>query len=158
MVRFVPMTKNDYQCFLDTEIKGYAQDQIEAGVWAEDKALELSRKAFGELLPKGLSTPDQFLFMIERQADSEKLGYLWFGKRAEAGNRLSVLYDFLIFEQFRMQGYGSAALKALDEKLLEMGEKKVLLHVFGSNTAARALYRKMGYSERNITMVKELSV
>jgi ribosomal protein S18 acetylase RimI-like enzyme len=31
-----------------------------------------------------------------------------------------------------------------------------VLHVFGHNQPARALYRKLGYVERDVTMVKRL--
>jgi ribosomal protein S18 acetylase RimI-like enzyme len=79
---------------------------------------------------------------------------LGFGRRG--GSRFVVLYDFLVFEAYRRLGYGSGALKAMEKRVREEGMEKVVLHVFGHNEGARALYRKTGYVERNITMVKEL--
>ena len=33
---------------------------------------------------------------------------------------------------------------------------KIQLHVFGHNSGARALYRKLGYEETNVIMTKRL--
>jgi RimJ/RimL family protein N-acetyltransferase len=156
MVRLTPMTERDYQQFYDLAMPEYAKDQVAAGTWPEDQALELSRRAFARFLPLGLSTPDQFLYRIEREPDGEKVGYLWLARHEEVGSRLLFVYDFMIFETYRRQGYGQAALEAMEKAARELGEKKIQLHVFGHNTGARALYQKMGYVERNVTMVKEL--
>jgi ribosomal protein S18 acetylase RimI-like enzyme len=40
--------------------------------------------------------------------------------------------------------------------MLAMGIQKVTLHVFGDNTVARSLYRKLGFVETNVVMAKSL--
>jgi RimJ/RimL family protein N-acetyltransferase len=157
MVRLVSMTTDDYQRFIVWATEDYARQQVRAGAWHPEKADELARQAIEALLPEGLSTSDQFLFTIEREDDGEKVGYLWCGIREDGGSRCMVLYDFLIFEVYRRLGYGSGALKALEMQAHKEGMGRVILHVFGHNEGARALYRKMGYTERNVTMVKELA-
>ncbi len=156
MVQLVSMNEDDYQRFIVWAKKDYAQQQVRAGAWRPEKAEELARQAIEALLPEGLSTSDQFLYVVEREEDEEKVGYLWCGIREQGGSRFMVLYDFVIFEGYRRLGYGSGALKALEKETHKAGMGWVVLHVFGHNEGARALYRKMGYIERNITMVKEL--
>jgi len=37
-----------------------------------------------------------------------------------------------------------------------MGDSAIGLHVFGDNAPARSLYKKLGYTETNVNMVKRL--
>jgi len=156
MVQLVPMTEEDYQRFIAWAKEDYAREQVKAGVWRPEKAAELAQQAFEALLPEGLSTSNQFLHVVERGEEGEKVGYVWWGIREEGGDRFAVLYDFVIFEAYRRLGYGSGVLQGLEGQARKEGMERVFLHVFGHNEGARALYRKMGYLERNVTMVKEL--
>jgi RimJ/RimL family protein N-acetyltransferase len=150
------MTEDDYQRFTVWAKEDYARQQVRAGAWRPEEAEGLARQAFEALLPEGLSTPSHFLYVVEREEDGEKVGYPWCGIREEGESRSMVLYDLLILETYRRLGYGSGALEALERQAREVGMERVILHVFGHNEGARALYRKMGYTERNVTMVKEL--
>ena len=53
-----------------------------------------------------------------------------------------------------IQGYATQALEALEAHAKPNGVKKLGLHVFGHNTAARELYKKAGYLETNVSMAK----
>lgn len=48
-----PMTQPEYAAWLAATIPEYAADKVASGQWAEDAALELSKKEYGELLPQG---------------------------------------------------------------------------------------------------------
>jgi RimJ/RimL family protein N-acetyltransferase len=156
MVQLVPMTEDDYQRYLAWAMEDYAQAQVKAGSWRPDEAEELAQQEFETLLPDGLSTSGQFLYVVQREEDGAEVGWLWYGIREQRESRYAALYDFLIFEAYRRQGYGSEALRALEREVRKEGMDRVVLHVFGHNEAARALYRKMGYVERNVMMVKDL--
>lgn len=67
-----------------------------------------------------------------------------------------MLYNLTIFEEYRRRGYASEALSVLEDWAREQGMAGIILHVFGHNHSARALYRKSGYVERNVTMVKKV--
>lgn len=155
MVQLVPMTEGEYQQFLAWSIPDYAQEQAKSGAWELEEALERGRRTFDELLPDGLSTPDQFLFSIESEG-KKPVGYLWYGVREEGERRYAALYELVIFEEYRRRGYASQALSALEDEVQGEGVEQIILHVFGHNQGARALYRKSGYVERNVTMVKEI--
>ena len=53
-------------------------------------------------------------------------------------------------------GYGTQALRAVEERASELGAASVELHVFGHNPAARALYEKVGYETMSVVMAKRL--
>ncbi len=156
MVKLIPMSENDYQRFIAGAMDGYAQQQVKTGTWQEENAKELAQKTFDTLLPEGLSSPNQYLYMIEREEDGNRVGRLWWGIQETGGSRFAALNDVQILKKYRRQGYGSEALKAMEKMVRKEGLETILLHVFGHNEAARVMYRKMGYVERNITMMKEL--
>jgi ribosomal protein S18 acetylase RimI-like enzyme len=156
MVQLVPMTENDFQRFIAWAIDDFAHEQIKAGAWPEENATELAQKTFEARLPQGLSSPDQYLYMIVRK-DDVQVGQVWWGIQEQGGNRFATLNDYHIFNEYRRQGYGGEAMVEMENRLRKEGLEMVYLHVFGHNEAARALYRKMGYVERNITMMKNLN-
>ena len=157
MVQLVRMNEKEFEQFIQIAVDDYARQQVAAGAWQQQNAVELSRHAFNSLLPKGLASPDQFLNLLIREEDNEQVGYVWFGILEEDDNRFVVLFDIIIFEQYRRLGYGREAMIAMEKIVKELGIKSIALHVFGNNMGARALYKELGYLERNITMVKELN-
>lgn len=156
MIRLVPMNKQDYQQFISWAVEDYARGQVRSGNWQPDGALERGKQAVTQLLPQGFNTPDQHMFKIINPAGTP-VGGLWFGVREEEGTRYAALYELVIYGAYRRQGYGTLALQALEEIIRAQGLKHIVLHVFGYNQNARDLYRKSGYLERNVTMVKEIS-
>ena len=156
MVELVPMLADDYQHFIEWAVDDYAREQVRAGTWQAENAQELAQKTFAGFLPEGLSTDNQYLYMIESEADGIQVGQLWWGIQEQGETRFAALNDFHIFEEYRRQGYGGEALSAMEKLIQQEGLETVYLHVFGHNEAARAMYRKMGYVERNVTMMKKL--
>ena len=156
MVQLVPMSESDYLRFLEWAISDYAQGQIRAETWKAKDAQRLAEETFQSLLPDGLSTPNQYLCSIIDEALDQPVGYLWYGVRDREGDRFVMLCEFVILEAYRRRGYGTEALRALEEKVKELGMDRIILHVFGYNEAARALYKKVGYVERNVTMAKKI--
>lgn len=47
-------------------------------------------------------------------------------------------------------------MKKFEQKVGELGLNKIMFHVFGHNTSARAMYEKLGYKVKNLIMDKEL--
>ena len=156
MVRLIPMTADLYQSFLEQAVAGFAGDKVRSGNWPAEGALERSRQVFQQFLPQGLDTPDQHIYTITADENGNGLGYLWYGITGEGEQRLAYLYEFLIYEEQRRRGYGLQALRALEEEVHRAGLERIVLHVFGHNRAAQALYEKAGYTVSNITMVRNL--
>ncbi len=152
MVKLVPMKQEDFEPYLERGIREYADDHVRNGNWSAEEALERSRREFEHLLPKGVNSKDQFLYSIVDEANGNKIGLLW----VQVKDRKAFIYDFIIDEAFRREGYGKQALAALDETLKLMKAESVALHVFGDNFTAQELYKKMGYQITDIQMRKML--
>jgi RimJ/RimL family protein N-acetyltransferase len=154
-ITLTPMTEPDFQAYLAHAIQAYAQDKIQAGNWSRDGALERSRKEFEGYLPQGIQTPNNYLFSLVNET-GEKVGILWYAILPKQPG-LAFIYDFEIDEPFRRRGYASQAIVALEQDAKGRGLKQIELHVFGHNTAARALYKKAGFVETNVMMTKNIS-
>jgi ribosomal protein S18 acetylase RimI-like enzyme len=146
------MKQEDFEPYLERDIKEYAEEHVRNGNWKQEGALERSRKEHEKLLPDGLQSKDQYLFSIFDETSGQKLGTLW----VNIEDQQAFIYDFRIDEGKRGKGYGKQALMALDEKLKSMNVESVGLHVFGDNTKAQELYKKMGYQITGIQMKKAL--
>jgi ribosomal protein S18 acetylase RimI-like enzyme len=156
VVDLVPMTEDQFHAYLGFAVANYAQENIRAGNVAPDRALDAAGQQFQSLLPDGLDTPDQYLFSVQDTIREKSVGYLWLGIRDDGSKPFAFLYDILIFEAYRRQGYGTQALHALEKQALEKGFDEIKLRVFGHNHAARALYEKLGYVATNVNMAKRL--
>ncbi len=156
MIQLVKITEDDYQHWLTDQIVAYAQDKIEAGAWSPVEALERSKHTYYQLLPDGPNSEDQYIYSIYDELPGRKVGVIWFANVDLHWRRVAYLYDFLVYEQYRQQGYGMQALAAVEVKVRELGLDTIDLHVFGFNTAARALYEKMGYKVTDVNMRKHL--
>jgi len=151
MITLEPIEQEDFERFLESEIRGYAEDHVRNGNWPAEGAIERSRKEFEALLPNGIHSRDQYLWSIV-DLENNKIGMLW----VQVKDQKAFLYDFIIDEAFRGNGYGKQALIAMDEKLKSMNVESVGLHVFGDNIRAQELYKKMGFQITGIHMKKEL--
>jgi len=150
MVTLEPLEQEDFDRFLEQEIRGYAEDHVRNGNWPAEGALERSKQEFEHYLPDGIHSKDQYLYSIID--DQTKIGVLW----VKVKDQKAFIYDFVIDEAFRGKGYGKQALMVMDEKLKSMGVESVGLHVFGDNITAQELYKKMGFQITDIQMKKEL--
>ena len=151
MVRLEALQQDDFERFLDREVRGYAEDHVRNGNWPEEGALERSRKEFEFYLPDGIHTQDQYLWSLVDSSNS-KIGILW----VQVKDHKAFIFDFVIDEEFRGKGFGKQSLAAMDETLKSMGAESVGLHVFGDNIIAQELYKKAGYQITDIQMKKTL--
>lgn len=156
MARLVPMTASEFEIYLQNAVESYAQEHVSAGNWSPAEALQNSRDEYNQLLPDGVASPKQHLFMIEDSQTGVKVGLIWFAERPQASRPSAFIYDFLIYDEFRKKGYGTQALVALEEKVQELGLEAIALHVFGHNKNAIGLYQKVGYEITDLHMVKRV--
>jgi ribosomal protein S18 acetylase RimI-like enzyme len=155
MVRLEPLTEAEFQAFLEPAIAEYAAEHIRGGRWSEAEAPEESRKEFMQLLPDGVHTAKQHLFSIRDEAGAQ-VGMIWFAERERGADRSAFVYDVRIDEAFQRRGYATQAFQALERLVRDMGITAISLHVFGHNTAARALYEKLGFETTNVLMTKHI--
>src|SRR5512138_3275462 len=154
-MRLAPMTQTEYDHWIEQSIKDYAEDKIKAGTWQPADALERSAEDFRKLLPDGLGSKDQYLFMLEDEAAGKKVGMIWVAV-VNWGKPKAFIYDFVVDEDQRGKGYGKQAMLALEDVVRGLGLDEIGLHVFGFNTIARDLYLKVGYEITDLHMVKKI--
>ena len=148
-----PMSETEYDPWVAQAIAAYANDKIASGQWSESEALVKSEKEHHELLPQGLRTPDNYLFTVQDESGTS-VGMLWFAVKKKFDKPIAFVFDIDIWPEFQRHGHGVRAFKALEEQALHRGLTGIALHVFGANTAARALYEKLGYQPTNISLFK----
>lgn len=152
-----PMNESAYPAFFDQAVNGYAEENVASGRWAAAEAVELARSETERLLPLGIATPDHHLYEIRPHADEQAVGFLWAAAMHRGTRKVAFVYQLHVFEPFRRQGHGRAALVEFERMATEMGFHGIALNVFGSNAAAQALYRSLGFITTSISMHKDLS-
>lgn len=156
MIELRPMTQAEYESYLASAIADYAEDKVQAGNWPAEGALERSAKEFEKYLPMGLETPGNEVCTLVDTARGIRVGMIWYALLPESTQPIWFIFDFSIDPEQRRRGYAVQALTALEEEARAQGIKSIELHVFGHNTAARALYEKMGFEITNINMRKRV--
>lgn len=151
-----PMTDTDFAVFVAASVPAYAKSKVASGQWAEDDALERAQREFDSLLPQGLVTPDHHLFTL-RDDDGLAVGTLWFAQLPRGNERMAYVYDIAIHADRRRQGWARRAFVALEAEAARRGLSSIMLHVFGHNTGARALYEGLGFEATNIVMAKPVA-
>ncbi len=157
-VTLEPMTAAEFDRFLEILIPGYAEANVTSGRWDRATALERSRAQTSQLLPKGRETPGHWFFTIVTRAERTPIGVLWFALVPPEQGGGGFIYDIEIDEAYRRRGYAREALLALEAFAKAQGVDHVGLHVFGYNTGAIDLYRKLGYETASLLMRKRLGL
>ena len=156
LTHLTPMTQNEYQQFWDNAIPLFADEKVRAGHWSAENALNESTQAFSALLPDGIATPNHHLFTI-RNKDEDNIGYLFVAVKDFGAGDQVYIYEVFIWEAFRRRGYAKGAFLALEKVVDEWGYDTLLLHVFGHNVAAIALYKTLGYLTTDVNMAKKIT-
>jgi RimJ/RimL family protein N-acetyltransferase len=155
-IRLRPMTQEEFVSYERADAERYAENMVNAGYWASDRALVRARESHESLLPDGLDTPGHFFFIIELVGQKQPVGAMWMFADLESSPPSGFIYDVLIDAPHRRRGYGQEAMIALEGKAAELGLSRLSLHVFEDNEAGRALYRKLGYQGEGTHLSKVL--
>ncbi len=150
------MRPEAFDAYLSEAIEGYAVDNVAAGRWPREGAIERSRADFESSLPRGLATPDHYLYEIKAAEDGPIVGAIWFAVIARNGIRSAFVYDLEIKTEWRRQGHATRAIQALEPIVSALGLSSIGLHVFAQNAGAQALYAGLGYGVTGFNMTKRL--
>lgn len=152
-VELVRMANDAFLSWRAHSVREYAAEHVKSGGWSAEEAPAKAESQFQQILPDGVATKGQFLWTI-RDAAGADVGILWVGTEQRPGH--AFIYDVEIAEERRGQGLGTAAMVALEEWARASGIATIGLHVFGHNTGAWQLYKRLGYIETNVQMEKRL--
>jgi ribosomal protein S18 acetylase RimI-like enzyme len=137
-LRLRQMTAEEFQRFTDSEVEGFAQDLVSAGMERKE-ALVRSRTLMAELLPAGRESPGMELHVAE--VAGEPVGDLWLSTR----ETMAFVYNIEVRPEQRRRGYGAAIMRAAAHRCRDLEHPVLGLNVFAHNPGARALYDKLGY-------------
>jgi GNAT superfamily N-acetyltransferase len=156
MIHLVPMTAQEFQEYVERNIQRYAEENVKAGYWTPTEALENSRKTHREMLPSGMATKDHHFLKIQDEFGMA-IGAVWLKSDRDAALPRGFVYDLFIEEVHRGKGYGRQTMLALEQKAKDLGLHTLALHVFAHNSAATALYERLGYQVKSLNMTKLLT-
>ncbi|HEY3870527.1 MAG TPA: GNAT family N-acetyltransferase [Actinocrinis sp.] len=151
-VRLDPMSQQEFDAYLVRAVPEYAAAKVGAGTWAREGAEGMSQAAFASLLPLGLETPGHYLYTVRDAASGEPVAILYLAERPRGGRSAVYVYDIKVGAEHRGRGYGRATMNAALERARDLGAAEINLHVLGSNTTARQLYRSLGFVETDVDM------
>jgi ribosomal protein S18 acetylase RimI-like enzyme len=151
------MTRTEFDEWRDSIDRAFADEQVTAGKWSAEDAIDLATRDNNALLPDGLATPGM-LFLIACRPDGTRVGVLWLSLRHPRGTPdCGFIYDIEIDEPHRGSGYGRALLTAAEDAVRSRGVGALELNVFGSNVRAIQLYETSGYRVVTQQMRKSLA-
>ncbi|MEK4487023.1 GNAT family N-acetyltransferase [Psychrobacillus sp. FSL H8-0484] len=151
MIKLVLMNSDEYQKYITSAIKSYAEEKVLSGNWYQEESISKAEEEYTKLLPNGEKTESNYLYTILN--DDEAIGVIWLAQKSE---KEGFIYDINILEKYQGFGYAKEAMKQIENVGQKLGMIKIGLHVFGHNKIARGLYEKLGYQTTNILMEKEI--
>jgi ribosomal protein S18 acetylase RimI-like enzyme len=155
VVRLEPMAWAEFDDWAAHSARGYAEQQVAAGVQSGPDAAEHAARQLAALLPEGLATPSHRLWTV-RDADDALVGTLWIRVRPLSTEVEAYVFDVEVVPGARGRGLGRATLLAGERAARALGATVVRLNVFGHNTVALRLYESLGYAATSVAMARRL--
>lgn len=152
MISFRPVEQQEFAAFVDYFVTDYAMEIVANYRLSEGDALQQARREVESSFPEAENTPGQVLLCIMQA--QQHIGYLWYKPDVEM--KSAYINDFYLFPRFRGQGFGSEAMKRLEEKLEADGFTQLKLRVAAENQQARHVYEANGFAVTGINMNKLL--
>ncbi|WP_432049969.1 GNAT family N-acetyltransferase [Verrucosispora sp. NA02020] len=151
------MTEIEFGQWYSSLVRTYADEQVAAGNWSAENALQMARHSNETLLPDGFATAGM-LFLKGELDDGTAIGVLWIGLTHPRGIAdCAFLYDIEVESAHRGAGYGRKLLAAGEDVVRRHGVSALELNVFGDNDRARRLYQSSGYRVVTQQMRKTLT-
>ena len=157
MVILEPMLPERFDEFVGVVVPSHAADNVASGRWLEHESEHLARAELERLLPHKAATPDHHFYEIKTYPEGPGLGFIWLGPVPRGSVRVAFVFQLFVYPEHRRQGHGRAALAEVEKLAETKGLTGIALNVSGSNSAAQALYRSLGYNVTSLSMHKPLS-
>ena len=148
------MTPEQYAEFDERVIREFAEDLVNEGLHTPEAALEESAKEQAAALPDGLETEGELV--LAATAGGERVGTLWLEVRQRSTGPHVFVMELHVEPEHRRRGFGAEIMRAGEDEARRVGADSIGLHVFGSNAAARGLYRGLGYREIETLLATDL--
>ncbi len=132
------MSRESYEAFRASAIERYAQANVDAGAGRTNAPPSARARPMTDLLPNGRHTPDIAISTRSTiRTAARRLARFSLHVTARTRNAHSFIYDLYVSEQYRRQGHGERALRAVEPIARSLGATDVGLHVFAYNGGAK---------------------
>ncbi|MEA2580756.1 MAG: hypothetical protein QOE83_1648 [Actinomycetota bacterium] len=155
-VKTRPMTAQEFDLWRMPQIVEYAAEMARNAGRTTEELMAQSEREFDALLPQGSGTQGHRLLVAEDVATGERIGWLWIAERDSDAGTVAWIYDIVVNEALRGNGYGRALMAQAEIHAKEMGLHRIELNVFADNEIARSLYGSAGYRETARQLAKDL--
>ncbi|WP_149085603.1 MULTISPECIES: GNAT family N-acetyltransferase [Microbacterium] len=150
------MTADEFDEWMGEVARAYAHEQVAAGRWPADGAMERARSDNARMLPQGPNTP-RMLVLRGLDAGGRAIGRAWVGLDHPRGAPgVAFLYDIEVEAGRRGEGLGRGLLAAVEGAARAAGATALELNVFGGNRPAIRMYETAGYEVVTQQMRKPL--
>jgi ribosomal protein S18 acetylase RimI-like enzyme len=153
MIRLVVLPDQDLEEWLALMWADYRSQLLGAGFSSEEASLNIEQNGKA-LFDNGVPNDDQRVFHV--MDDDVKVGSLWLSTREKRNAGEWYVYDIMIDEEYRGNGFGRSTMRVAEEFVKSQGGAILELNVFGPNAVARSLYESLGYKTMTIGMRKDL--
>jgi ribosomal protein S18 acetylase RimI-like enzyme len=156
------MTWAEFDAWSPRSRRGFAAQQVAAGLAAEPQASALAEKVFAGLLPEGLATPGHLLWSLQRPqgpttaTTATTVGHLWLLLRPLGDGTEAYVMDLEVLPEARRRGLARAAMLAAEQAARDLGATEMRLNVFAHNVPAVRLYDGLGYRASLLTLTARL--
>ncbi|MGC0939561.1 GNAT family N-acetyltransferase [Pantoea agglomerans] len=154
MITLRNMNEEEFKNYRSLFINEYSQDLQKNRGYLSEKARIKAIESIDAVLTKGVATPANQLWCIQRPDEREDvIGILWLSITGPS----AWISDFYIYPDWRGRGFGGLALCEMKRLLKIMNIDEVGLRVAPNNASAKALYQKNGFHITGINMSQNLN-
>ena len=151
------MTRAEFDAWSPHSVANFAAQQVAAGLLPPGEATTMAWRAFGELLPQGLATPQHHFWTVhETDGPAGPVGHLWLRVGPGENGTEGYVYDVELEPAARGRGLGRATMLAAEGAARGLGATALRLNVFGHNPIAIRLYDGVGFAVTGATMSRTL--
>jgi len=150
-----PMAAAEFPAYRERLLEAYSADIARARGLPAGSALRQATQQTDELLPHGVCTYGQLLF-IAVDDTGEPVGLLWLATHSPDGVQAGWIHAIEVDEAHRGNGYGRELMLLAVVESRRRGLTALRLNVFAPNVVARQLYESLGYEITSQNMAKRL--
>lgn len=152
MTKLIPMNEKQFANYIDKMVLFYAADIAKSrSTQITDKHILYVQTQITNTLPQGSKTKNHYFFSVIN--NNKQVGNLWFSVQ---NSSIAFLHDIVINTEQQKKGYGTEALRQLEQLAREKGCECIALHVFYHNKQALAFHEKNGYITTGVQMYKNI--
>jgi GNAT superfamily N-acetyltransferase len=157
MIELVPMRESEFPAYYQELLARYAAEGVQAGFWPESHSTQIARATVDRLLPHGVNTDGQHLWIAHDAESGAAVGHVWIGMSEQWGRRLASGYDFYVREEHRGRGCAHQLMEAVVKVARELGGESMVANLFGHNPTMRRVYERAGFAASSLAMFRSLT-